>query len=50
MQYLKEATNADVYLLGIQPMSTELGSSVSAQLEESMDKIIPLIVQACGEA
>ncbi len=50
MQYLKEATNAEVYLLGIQPMSTELGSGVSAQLEESVNKIITLIVQACGDA
>lgn len=50
MQYLKEATNAEVYLLGIQPVNTELGSGISAQLEESVDKIIPQIVQACGDA
>jgi hydrogenase maturation protease len=50
MQYLKEATNADVYMLGIQPVNTELGSGVSTQLEESVNRIIPLIVQACGGA
>jgi hydrogenase 3 maturation protease len=46
MQYLREASDADVYLLGVQPRSTELGQGLTAPLEDSLDELVNLIAEA----
>ena len=50
MQYLSEASDADVYLLGIQPRSTEFGQGLTPQLEDSLDEIVNLIVEVCSHS
>jgi hydrogenase maturation protease HycI len=50
MQYLKEASEAEVYLLGVQPRSTDLGQGLTPQLEESLEEIVDLIVDVCGHS
>ena len=50
MQYLKEASDADVYLLGVQPRSTDLGQGLTPQLEDSLEEIVNLIVDVCGHS
>ena len=49
MQYLREASDADVYLLGVQPRSTELGQGLTAPLEDSLDELVNLIAKACAQ-
>jgi hydrogenase 3 maturation protease len=49
MQYLREASDADVYLLGVQPRSTELGQGLTALLEDSIDELVNLIAEACEQ-
>lgn len=49
MQYLREASDADVYLLGVQPRSTELGQGLTALLEDSLDELVNLIAEACEQ-
>ncbi len=46
MQYLREAVDADVYLLGVQPRSTDLGQGLTAPLEDSLDELVNLIAEA----
>ena len=50
MQYLKEAADADVYLLGVQPRSTELGEGLTTELEDSLDELVSLITEACKQS
>jgi len=50
MQYLKEASDADVYLLGVQPRSTELGQGLTSQLEDSLDELVNLIAEVCNHS
>ena len=47
MQYVKEVSDADVFLLGIQPRSTDLGEGLTPQLQHSLDEIVNLIVEVC---
>jgi len=50
MQYLREASDADVYLLGIQPRSTDLGQGLTSQLEDSVEELVPLIAEVCSHS
>ena len=50
MQYLKEASDADVYLLGVQPRSTDLGQGLTPLLEDSLHEIVNLIVDVCSHS
>jgi hydrogenase 3 maturation protease len=49
MQYLREVSDADVYLLGVQPRSTELGQGLTAPLEDTLDELVNLISQTCEQ-
>jgi hydrogenase 3 maturation protease len=50
MQYVREASDADVYLLGVQPRSTDFGEGLTPQLEQSLDEIVTLIADACSHS
>ncbi len=43
IQYLKSETDADIFLLGIQPRSIQLGEGISAPVKKTIDKIVDMI-------
>ena len=38
--YLKEKTNADIYLLGVEPENLSLGGEMSRSVKETIEKIV----------
>jgi len=42
-KYLQKETSADVFLLGIQPKTTEFGREISRPVKESLEKIVRML-------
>jgi len=42
-KYLQKETSADVFLLGIQPETTEFGKEISQPVRESLEKIVRML-------
>jgi len=43
VKYLQKETSADVFLLGIQPKTTEFGKGISESVRESLGKIVEVL-------
>lgn len=43
MDYLKQQTNTDIFLLAVQPKTIEIGVDLSEEVESSIKKLIPFI-------
>ena len=46
MEYLAKGTQADIYMLGVQPKETTLGADISWRLKVTLDEISGLIREA----
>jgi len=46
IEFLEKETNADIYLLGVQPESISLGSPMSKNLNQTLKEVSDLIVEA----
>jgi len=42
-KYLQKETSADIFLLGIQPKTTEFGKEISRPVRESLEKIVRML-------
>ena len=42
-KYLQKETSADVFLLGIQPETTELGREISQPVREGLEKVVRML-------
>ncbi|MDH5173897.1 MAG: hydrogenase 3 maturation endopeptidase HyCI [Elusimicrobiota bacterium] len=42
-KYLQKETSADVFLLGIQPETTELGREISRPVREGLEKVVRML-------
>jgi hydrogenase 3 maturation protease len=45
IDYLREQTSAEVLMIGIQPVSAEMGASVSREVEEAIDNLAEVLLQ-----
>lgn len=43
LEYLKEETGADIYMLGVQPQDVSFGEGISERLKKSLEEIVKLI-------
>jgi len=43
VKYLQKETSADVFLLGVQPKTTEFGKEISQPVRESLEKIVRML-------
>ena len=43
VKYLQKETSADVFLLGIQPKTTEFGREISEPIRESLEKVVRML-------
>lgn len=46
MEYLKKETNADVFMIGVQPGHIADGEGLSPGMEQSVEKLVSIIVRA----
>lgn len=46
IEYLKESTRADIYILGIRPESSKLGQGLSPCAQKSLDKLVKILISA----
>ncbi|MDP2911600.1 MAG: hydrogenase maturation peptidase HycI [Candidatus Omnitrophota bacterium] len=44
IEYLKESTNADIYILGIKPESNEFGQPLSPAVKQSLNNLISSLI------
>lgn len=44
IEYLKEVTLADIYILGIKPESNKFGQPLSACVQKSLDKLVKALI------
>ena len=44
IEYLKASTEADIYILGIKPLSNELGKDISLPIKTSLDKLAKILI------
>ena len=44
IEYLKESTNADIYILGIKPESNEFGKGLSLSVKMSLDDVAKALI------
>ncbi|MCX5687983.1 MAG: hydrogenase 3 maturation endopeptidase HyCI [Candidatus Omnitrophica bacterium] len=44
IEYLKEATKANIYMLGIKPVSNEFGRGISLPIKTSLDKLAKILI------
>ena len=42
-KYLQKETSADVFLLGVQPKTTEFGKEISRPVREGLEKIVRML-------
>jgi len=49
VKYLKENTNADIRMLGIQPEKIGFGDDISGHVKKSVDKVVEAFKNVCGE-
>ena len=45
IEYLKERTEADIYILGVQPVRVALGEGLSHKMKEALEEISKLIME-----
>ncbi|OGW74733.1 MAG: hypothetical protein A2Z72_07980 [Omnitrophica bacterium RBG_13_46_9] len=48
IEYLKNRTGADIYMLGIQPENISLGARMSPSVKKTLSEISELIAEACS--
>jgi hydrogenase 3 maturation protease len=46
IEYLKESTKADIYVLGIKPQSNKLGEGLSEPVKNSLEKLARRLLEA----
>jgi len=44
IEYLKASTEADIYILGIKPLSNKLGKDISLPVKTSLDKLAKILI------
>jgi len=44
IEYLKTSTEADIYILGIKPLSNELGKDISLPVKTSLDNLANILI------
>jgi len=44
IEYLKVSTRADIYMLGIKPVSNEFGKDMSLPVKTSLDKVVKMLI------
>ena len=44
IEYLKASTEADIYILGVKPLSNELGKDISLPVKTSLDKLAKILI------
>lgn len=49
IKYLESQHNYKIILLGIQPKSIAFGSNISQEIQESMDKVIHILLDLCRD-
>jgi hydrogenase maturation protease len=49
MKYLQEHTRSDVFLLGVQPGTTELGQKMTVPMQETLQMLVKHFVGLLGE-